>query len=115
MTQLQVTFDEETLREALFGDKGAELLLETVMNEILQAEMTEHLRAGPGEQTDERRGYRNGSYQRRLEEATEELKDKAPAALETLDRVLLNEGWVKDRSEANRTGFQSCGLASMQT
>ena len=50
MTQLQVTFDEETLREVLFGDRGAELLLERVMNEILQAEMTEHL------QTDRRPG-----------------------------------------------------------
>lgn len=66
MTQLQVTFDEETLREVLFGDRGAEALLEAVMNEILQAEMTEHLRAKPGEQTDNRRGYRNGSYEREL-------------------------------------------------
>ena len=66
MTQLQVTFDEETLREVLFGDRGAEVLLQTVMNEILQAEMTEHLRAEPGEQTAQRRGYRNGSYKRGL-------------------------------------------------
>ena len=66
MTQLQVSFDEETLHEVLFGDRGAEVLLQTVMNEILQAEMTEHLRAEPGEQTDRRRGYRNGSYKRGL-------------------------------------------------
>ena len=66
MTQVQVTFDEETLRKVLLGDKGAEVLLEKVMNEILQAEMTEHLGARPGEQTDERRGYRNGSYERTL-------------------------------------------------
>ncbi len=36
------------------------------MNEILQAEMTEHLSAKPEEQTDQRRGYRNGSYERTL-------------------------------------------------
>jgi transposase-like protein len=36
------------------------------MNEILQAEITEHLGAEPGEQTDRRRGYRNGSYKRGL-------------------------------------------------
>jgi len=36
------------------------------MNEILQAEMTEHLGARRGEQTDERQGYRNGSYERQL-------------------------------------------------
>jgi putative transposase len=66
MTQIEVTFDEETLREVLLGDRGAEALLEKAMNEILQAEMTEHLGAEPGEQTDDRRGYRNGSYERKL-------------------------------------------------
>ncbi|WP_103017051.1 transposase [Salinibacter ruber] len=35
-------------------------------NQILQAEMTDHLGAGPEERTDERRGYRNGSYRRKL-------------------------------------------------
>ena len=38
MTQVQVPFDEDTLRQILLGDKGAEVLLETVMNEILQAD-----------------------------------------------------------------------------
>lgn len=66
MTQIEVTFDEETLRKVLLGDKGAEVLLEKVMNEIMQAEMTEHLGAGSREQTDDRRGYRNGSYERKL-------------------------------------------------
>ena len=42
------------------------MLLQTVMNEILQSEMTEHLGAESGEQTEDRRGYRNGSYQRKL-------------------------------------------------
>jgi len=63
---LQVPFDEETLREVLIGNKGPEVLLQTVMNEILRSELTEHLGAEPGEQTDNRRGYRNGSYQRKL-------------------------------------------------
>ena len=66
MTQIEVSFDEKTIREVLLGDKGTEVLLEKVMNEVLQAEMTEHLGAEPGEQTDERRGYRNGSYEREL-------------------------------------------------
>jgi transposase-like protein len=50
MTQIEVTFDEDTLREVLLGDKGAEVILEKVMNEILQAEMSEHLGAEPREQ-----------------------------------------------------------------
>ena len=47
MTQIQVSFDDQTLRNVLLGDKGAEVLLEKVMNEILQAEMTEHLGFDP--------------------------------------------------------------------
>jgi hypothetical protein len=39
-----------------------EVLLEPILNQILQAEMTEHLKAEPGEETDDRRGYRNGFY-----------------------------------------------------
>jgi hypothetical protein len=42
------------------------VLLEPILNQILQAEMTEHLGAEPGEQTDDRRGYRNGTYERKL-------------------------------------------------
>jgi putative transposase len=78
MTQIEVTFDEETLRKVLLGDKGAEVLLEKVMNEILQAEMTEHLSAEPGEQTDDRRGYRNGSYERNLTTRIGSLKLEVP-------------------------------------
>jgi len=42
------------------------ILLEPILNQILQAEMTEHLGAEPGEETDDRLGYRNGSYERKL-------------------------------------------------
>ena len=66
MAQIEGSFDEKTIREVLLGDKGTEVLLEKVMNEVFQAEMTEHLGAEPGEQTDEHRGYRNGSYEREL-------------------------------------------------
>lgn len=41
-------------------------LLEPILNQILQAEMTDHLGAEPGQRTDDRQGYRNGSYRRKL-------------------------------------------------
>ena len=66
MADIQFTISEEKIQEVLFGDRGVEVLMEELMNQLLQAEMTEHLRATPGEQTDRRRGYRNGSYERRL-------------------------------------------------
>jgi transposase-like protein len=58
--------DDEKIQQLLRGDRGMAVLLEPILNHILQAEMTEHLGAEPGEQTDDRRGYRNGTYQRKL-------------------------------------------------
>ena len=43
-----------------------DLLTEKVLNQILQAEMTDHLGAGRYERSEERTGYRNGSYERKL-------------------------------------------------
>jgi len=77
-TQIEVTFDEDILRKVLLGDKGAEVLLEKVMNEILQAEMTDYLGREHGEQTDDRRGYRNGSYEQTLTTRIGSLKLEVP-------------------------------------
>jgi len=66
MASIEIEIDDEKIQELLQGDRGMTVLLEPILNEILQAEMTEHLGAEPGEQTDDRRGYRNGTYQRKL-------------------------------------------------
>lgn len=66
MASIEITIDDEKIQELLRGDGGMAVLLEPILNQILQAEMTEHLGAEPGEQTDDRRGYRNGTYQRKL-------------------------------------------------
>jgi transposase-like protein len=41
-------------------------LIETILNQILEAQMTEHLKARPHERTEDRQGYRNGSRLRTL-------------------------------------------------
>jgi transposase-like protein len=66
MATFEITIDDEKIQELLQGDRGMAALLEPILNQILQAEMTEHLGAGPEERTDDRQGYRNGSYQRQL-------------------------------------------------
>jgi len=66
MAILEMEIPDEKIQEMLQGDRGIEVLLEPILNQILQAEMTEHLGAGPEERTDSRRGYRNGSYRRKL-------------------------------------------------
>lgn len=66
MATFEISIDDEKIQELLQGDRGMAVLLEPILNQILQAEMTDHLGAEPGQRTDQRRGYRNGSYQRQL-------------------------------------------------
>jgi len=66
MTDLNVTFSEEELEQVLFGNAGVDLLMEKHLNEVLQAEMTEHLGADRYERSEDRSGYRHGSYEREL-------------------------------------------------
>lgn len=66
MATFEITIDDEKIQDLLQSDQGMAALLEPILNQLLQAEMTEHLRAEPGERTSERRGWRNGSYERRL-------------------------------------------------
>ena len=66
MATIEITVDDEKIQELLKGDRGMAVLLEPILNQILRAEMTEHLKAEPGEQTDDRQGYRNGTYERKL-------------------------------------------------
>ena len=66
MATFEITMDDEKIHQLLRGDRGMAVLLEPILNRILQAEMTEHLGAKPDEQTDDRRGYRNGFCERKL-------------------------------------------------
>jgi transposase-like protein len=66
MASIEIEIDDEKIQQMLQGDRGMAVLLEPILNQILQAEMTEHLKAKPGEQTDDRRRQRNGTYQRKL-------------------------------------------------
>ncbi len=66
MATFEIEINGEKIQQLLQGDRGMEVLLEPILNQILQAEMTEHLNAEPGEQTDDRQGYRNGTYERKL-------------------------------------------------
>jgi transposase-like protein len=65
MTQYQITLDSNILHQLFLGgagDSGMKPLLESVFNQILQAQAAEQLAAAPYERTDDRKGYRNGSY-----------------------------------------------------
>lgn len=63
---LQVTLDADQVQDLFTGDDPLRVLLEQVLNQILEAEMTEHLGAEPYERTETRQAYRNGYRARQL-------------------------------------------------
>ncbi|MCY0898142.1 MAG: IS256 family transposase [Firmicutes bacterium] len=67
MAQHQITLDDSTI-QALVGqkDQALALLVQQVLNQVLEAEVAEYLQADRYERVEERRGYRNGTYSRRL-------------------------------------------------
>ena len=68
MAQLNINLNLEEILPKFSGDREGAFayLLQTMLNAILQAESAEQLHAGSYERTDERAGYRNGSYEREL-------------------------------------------------
>lgn len=69
MAQYQINVDSQLLHQLFLGntqDSGVEKLLESVLNQILQAQVTEQLEAQRYERTENRQGYRNGSYPHQL-------------------------------------------------
>ncbi|WP_035486401.1 transposase, partial [Alicyclobacillus contaminans] len=56
MAQYQITLNDETLKDLFQQDGGVAKLVEQVLNQVLQAQVTEQLRAAPYERTDERQG-----------------------------------------------------------
>lgn len=54
------------------------VLMESVLNQVLQSEMTGHLGAEPFERRGRRRGYRNGSYERELTTRVGRLELEVP-------------------------------------
>lgn len=61
-----VELDDELVINVLSGNADVERLWEEILNQVLQAEMTEHLKAGRYERSDDRTAYRHGSYERKL-------------------------------------------------
>jgi len=66
MTQYQLTVDSESLQRLFGENEQVARLLEQVLNQVLEAQVGEHLHANPYERTEERQGYRNGYKPRQL-------------------------------------------------
>src|SRR5215471_17530880 len=82
MTQYQLTVDSDTLRQLFASKDQLAHLVETVLNQVLQAQVTEQLQAAPYERTDERRDYRNGFKPHHLRTRVGTLTLRVPQLLE---------------------------------
>ena len=61
-------------------------MLESVLNQVLQAQATEQLRAESYERTEERKGYRNGTYPHQLYSGRHHYASRPPdSRLEVLN------------------------------
>ena len=66
MTQYQVTLNAQTLQRLFSGEGQLAPLLESLLNQVLEAQVSEQLQAERYERTDARQGYRNGYKPRQL-------------------------------------------------
>jgi Transposase and inactivated derivatives len=69
MAQLQITLTEKLLHQLFLNDSkeaGVNALLETVLNQVLQAQASEQIQAEKYERSENREDYRNGTYPRGL-------------------------------------------------
>jgi putative transposase len=66
MTHYQLTLDSDTLQRLFGGDGQMARVMEQILNQVLEAQITEHLQAAPYERTEQRQGYRNGYKSRQL-------------------------------------------------
>jgi len=95
MAAIEITIDDEKIQDLLQSDQGMVALLQPVLNQVLQAEMTDHLGAEPGERTDSRRGYRNGSYKRKLTTRVGTIELEVPCDCEGTFRPSLFERYQR--------------------
>lgn len=78
MARHQLTIDDEMLHSLFENDDGIARLLEEVLNQILDAQTTDHLKAMPYERSEERQGYRNGYRSRELKTRVGSLELRIP-------------------------------------
>ncbi len=82
MPDYQITIDGETVQGLFQGDTGLAKLLEQVLNQVLEAQVSEQLGAERYERTEERQGYRNGVRPRQLTTRVGRLTLRVPQVRE---------------------------------
>src|SRR5262249_38323981 len=82
MPDYQITSDGETVHGRFKGNAGLGKLLEQVLNQVLEAQVSEQLGAERYERSEERQGYRNGVRPRPLTTRVGRLTLRVPQVRE---------------------------------
>ncbi len=82
MPDYQITIDGETVHGLFQGDAGLAKLLEQVLNQVLETQVSERLGAERYERSEERQGYRNGVRPRQLTTRVGRLTLRVPQVRE---------------------------------
>ncbi len=105
MAQLEDMRLPAAAREALVNDPNfLRQLVEAALNRFLDAEITEHLQAGPYERSEGRTGYRNGYRPRQLKTRVGTIALAVPMDREGTFKTELFERY--QRSEKALVGTQ---------
>ncbi|MFO7942621.1 MAG: transposase [Bacillota bacterium] len=105
ITQYELTIDDGMLHGLFQKDEGLASLLEAILNQMLEAQVTHHLKAVPYERSEERQGYRNGYRTREMKTRVGPL-ELQPHGYETGDSPRRCSG---DTSAASRPCVSSDG------
>lgn len=95
MAEIQVTIDRAEIQRLIRDDRGLAELVKRVLNQVLEAEITEHLGAEPHERTPKRRSRRNGHYRRCLTTWVGTLELEVPRDREGRFRTELFERYQR--------------------
>lgn len=82
MAQFEITVEDGLLPALFCGGEGLKGLVEQVLNQVLALQVTQALKAGSGERTPERVGYRNGYRDREMQTRIGTLTLRVPRTRE---------------------------------
>ena len=82
MAQYNVTLEEEKIKELLIHDQGLKALVEAVVNQVLESQLTEKIGVEKYERAEGRKAYRNGYRERKFSTRVGKLVLRIPQTRE---------------------------------
>jgi transposase-like protein len=98
MGEFEVTIEGEIIQGLILGDRDEAIrqLIESIFNDVLNAEMDEHLQAAKYERTEKRSGSRNGYYERELTMRVGALSLRVPRDREGAFKTAIFERYQRN-------------------